>query len=376
MNDKKKLVFAAFAVILASAFFDNIRGPLLPLFARGYGLNYSQASAFFWGSSLTSVLIGLGSVYLLARFSERAYLRLCLLGMGLAVLAAGIPTYPALVVSGLLWGANNGIGMASNLVLMRGTDDRNRTRLMSALHLFYTLGAALPPAYVAATAGRWAPNLVVLPVLLLVLGLVLVTAALPADGAHAEPAPRMPWSAMLRGRPLASVLVIAVYVLGEVLTSMWLVTYLSGRGGLSVADASTRMQVCFLWMSASRLLGAFALPHGSERWLPAPLMLGAVAGSALGMSGRVEGFYLAYFCFGPIFPLLGSRLAQEHKQYFPSLLSFAYAAMTVLLAVGHLLIGAVSDRFSLQTAFRLPGLCLLAAVGLLAWHARAEPARE
>ncbi|HBL17899.1 MAG: hypothetical protein A2X36_10580 [Elusimicrobia bacterium GWA2_69_24] len=363
MEEKKRFIVIGFSLILVSAFFDNIRGPVLPLFTSLYGLSHSQSSAFFWVASVSAFLISISSVRLLARWSERAYIQFCLAIQAAAILFASAGGYAALLLSGAAWGAgNSGIGMSSNLVLLRGSTDKDRPRLMSALHLFYGIGSVLPASYVAATADRWSPQGIVLPTLVLVVLLAVLSFQLPASGEHAQPSMGMPWRDMFRPHPLACNLVISAYVLGEVLNSMWLVTYLNSHAGLSVPEASRFQQLYFLSLAASRVLGAFLLKPGMEDRLPVPLMLASAAGLGAGLAGWRQGFLLASFCFGPVFPLLGAKLAKDYPDQFSSLLSFTYAVMTVLLALGHVLVGLISDRFSLQAAFVLPSLCLLAAV--------------
>jgi len=369
---KSRLLLIGIAVIVVSAFFDNVRGPILPIFARNYGLNYTQASAFFWASSLTSFVVSMLSVGLLARWTERAYIRAALAVQSLAVVAAAGGCYPSLIASGLFWGVGNtAIGMSANLVVIRGSTDANRSRMMNALHLFYCLGSIVPAFYVAKTADRWPLYAILLPTLLLILLLWLCTAALPGEGQQARPAQRMPWDEMLREHALASNLCISVYILGEVLTSMWLVTYLTGHARLSVSEASGFLPLYFLAMASSRILAALLVRPGMEAWLPFPLMLAAAAALSAGLAGRHGGFLLAAFAFGPMFPLLASSLVKDYPRKYPSLIAVVYAVSTVGLMVGHMAVGAISDRFSLQSAFRLPMVFILAALLLFAWRLRA-----
>ncbi|MBI5242996.1 MAG: MFS transporter [Elusimicrobia bacterium] len=368
---KSRLLLIGIAIIVVSAFFDNIRGPMLPIFSARYGLSYAQASAFFWASSATSFMVSMLSVPLLARWSERAYVRAALAVQSLAVLCALGGCYPSLIAAGAFWGVGNtAIGLSSNLVVIRGSTDANRPRMMNALHLFYCLGSVVPAFYVALTAGRWPIYAILLPTLALLAALWLCTLALPADGERA-PAPQMPWQEMLRPHALLSNLFISVYVLGEVLTSMWLVSYLSGHARLSVSEASGFLQLFFLAMALSRFLAVLLLRPGVEAWLPVPLMLAACAALSAGLAGFRGGFLLAAFFFGPMWPLMASALAKDYPRKYPSLIACIYAVSTVGLALGHVAIGAISDR-SLQTAFRLPTVFLLAALFIFALRARAS----
>jgi fucose permease len=364
-------LLVGFGLILVSAFFDNIRGLVLPIFSGDYGLSHTQASAFFWVAGASAFLGSAASVRLLESWSHGRYLRVCLILQAAAVLCVGSGMgYASLIIGGFFWGAaNNGIGFSANLVVLHGSTDAERGRRMSALHLFYGLGAALPAFYVAPLAARAiAPQAMVLPTIALA-AILWPCAGLLAAGPHRadeENVPRMHWRQMFRRNSLSLVGVLSIYVLGEVLTSMWLATFLIDAEGFTADHASRFQQTYFLALAASRALGAVFIKPGAEKVLPGPLMLAAALAAAAGASGRPWGFVLASFCFGPVFPLLASRLAGDHPRDYPRLMAFGFALMTVLLALGHAVLGRIADIAGLRAAFSIQPVCLLSAV-LLLW---------
>ncbi|MEK6977874.1 MAG: MFS transporter, partial [Candidatus Hydrothermarchaeota archaeon] len=343
-SSNRGCILLGIACLLTSAFYDNIRGPLLPLFADRYGLDYSKTSAFLTAGSLSSFLYALLSVRLLSRWSERAYLRAALLIQAGAVLGTAFGEgYPMLLLCGLLWGfGNTGIGLSSNLLTIRGSDEGNRSRLLNGLHVFYGLGSTLPALYISFALGRHWPLPAMLGATLLLLpalGVFSRTADL-AGPAKAE-GPGGGWNMLLSRCALLSNLCLSTYVLGEVLTSMWLFTYLHDHSGLDVSQASRLLQAFFLCLAAGRFLSALFVRPSMESWLQPACILGGMALLLSGLWGWEPGFALSALAMGPFYPLMLSSIVRDFPSDYPRLISFANAVMTVALAVGHLAIGMI-----------------------------------
>lgn len=366
-SSNKRFLFLGILCLLASAFYDNLRGPLLPLFARSYGLDYSKTSAFLTAGSLSSFLFALLSVRLLSRWTEREYLRFSLLLQACAVLLTALGgTYGLLLLSGLLWGGGNtGIGLSSNLLTIRGSEEGNRSRFLAGLHVFYGLGSTLPALYVSFALGRhWPLSAMLAATLLLLPVLALSSRTLAIARPAAASSSTGGWSMLLSRRALLSNLCLSAYVLGEVLTSMWLFTYLRDQCGMDVPHASRLLQGFFLCLAAGRLLSALFVRPGMENRLQPLCIVGGAALLLAGLSGWNAGFALSALAMGPFYPLMLSSIVREFPSEYPRLVSFANAVMTVALALGHLAIGMLSDATSLHTAFFIPSACLMLSLAL------------
>lgn len=353
------------ACLIASSVGDNIRAPLLPLLARRYGVGYEEVSWFLVSAGGASFVFNLSSAALLRRLGERGFL---LLAASLqTAAAAGVAAgggYPLFIAWGALWGAgNSGLGLAANLFAIAGSDGPSRARSLGFLHLFYGVFSMAPAMFVAWSLGRGLglAAMLSLPVLCGV-GLAAFSLAGPATP-HTPEAPR-PGGALDRKAVLLC-LATTFYVLGEVMTSMWLVSYLHGARGLALESASRWLAAFFVCLSAGRVALAWAgAPGHEERWC-----FGSLAASgallAAGLAGPVWAFPAAAFAMGPVFPLMTARISLEYPDRYRSVLAAFYSIMTLGLAAGHGLVGKAAELYSISFAFALPIACLALSAAFL-----------
>lgn len=362
--------------LVVSSVCDNLRGPILPLLSERLSLSHAQAAGFLIACSAAAFLFNLASSGLLARWSERRYLfaAAALQGSGIAALAfAARPA--ALPVAGLLWGAgNSALGLCANLLVIRRSAPERRARAMSGLHLFYGLSSVLPPVYVSFGL-RLGLGLRGLLLGAILLPLALLAAAGAADGGSPDPDPSERVAGDRSDGVLVLALCVALYVLGEVLASTWLVSFLHGEGA-SLEEANRFLGRFFLVLAASRAVGMVALRPRAEPWVPP---LSAALAAALLLAGQLgwrPGYLCAAAAMGPFFPTMMSVISREYPTRYRSVLPIVYATMTVCLAAGHLAMGALGDWAGLRSAFLLPPLCLALSLPLYAWHRRLAPHRR
>ncbi|TBR23615.1 hypothetical protein EPO15_05620 [bacterium] len=362
-DPSRGLIAAGVACLVVSSLCDSVRAPLLPLLSERFAAGYSRVSGFLAAGSFGALAFNLLALGPLARLPDRGMVALAAALQAAAMLAAAAaPDLGTLVAAGVVWGAgNSALGMCANLLVIRGAPPAVRPRALSLLHLFYGLSCVLPPLYVgaASSAGWGLARLLAVPAVLPAL-LAAGTLALPPGGGA-------PPSVSLRGAlaaaPWGLGSVIALYVLGEVMTSMWLVALGTARGA-SLSSAGSVLSGFFLALALGRAATALWARAGSERvWVPAGLLVGAL-GAALGGLGRPWGYVLAGFAFGPVFPLVMSRLSAEKEEGVRDALAFVYAAMVVVLAAGHRLMGWTAEAASPAAAGLLPPVFLLLALAV------------
>jgi len=371
-NPSRGLIAAGVACLVVSSLIDSVRAPLVPLLVERFYVGYSQVSWFLSAGSLGALAFNLLALGPLARLSDRG---MVVLGAGLQgaamVAAAAAPGFGTLVAAGAVWGAGNtALGLCANLLVIRGAPPASRARALSFLHLFYGLSCVLPPLYVgaAAKAGWGFAALLSVPAVLPCL-LIAASASLPPGGGGEPLGPRR----ALAAAPWAAGGVIILYVLGEVMTSMWLVALATAQGK-SLESAGFVLSAFFLALALGRVATALWARDGSERlWVPAGIVLGA-AGAFLGARGHVWGFPLAGFAFGPVFPLVMARLSSENEDSLREALAFLYGGMVIALAVGHRLMGWTAEAYSPAAAGFLPPVFLLAALAVWVATVKAPPA--
>lgn len=359
-RDGRRLVLFGVACLVVSALLDSVRAPALPLLAARYGVGYGRISLFLTAGSLGSLAFNLLALRALARLSDRAVVWAAAALQTSALLAAAAAPGPAaLAAAGLVWGAGNvGLGMNANLFVIRGSSPERRARALSLLHVFYGLSCVLPPLYVgwADRAGWGLAAILAVPALL---PLLLAAGAAGLGGEHSS----TPAVASLGDAPWPFVGVITLYVLGEVMTSMWMVAVLTA-GGASLPAAGRVLSGFFLGLAAGRLASAFLARPGLEtRLVAAGLAVGA-AGVLAGALGRPWGFWAAGFAFGPVFPLVMARISVERPGRMREALAFVYGAIVVALAAGHQAMGWLAEGVSLRAASLFPVSCLAAALVL------------
>lgn len=363
------LIAAGVACLVVSSFSDSVRAPLLPLLSERFAAGYDSLSGFLAAGSAGALAFNLLALGPLAGLPDRGLVALAAGLQAAAMLAAAAaPGLGSLSAAGAVWGAgNSALGMCANLLVIRGASAAQRPRALSVLHLFYGLSCVLPPLYVgaASTAGWGLSRLLALPALLPAL-LLAAAAALPAGGG--SPGALEPCR-VLAAAPWAGGAVIALYVLGEVMTSMWLVALATARGA-ELAAAGRTLSGFFLALALGRVVtAAWARPGAERTWVPAGLLLGAL-GTALGGRGLAWGYWLAGFAFGPVFPLAMARLSAENEATLREALAFVYAAMVVVLAGGHRLMGWTAEAVSPTAAGALPPVFLLGALAVWALEPR------
>lgn len=363
-DSSRGLIAAGVACLVVSSFIDSVRAPLLPLLAERFAAGYSRVSSFLVAGSLGALAFNLLALGPLARLSDRGVVGLAAVVQTAAMLAAAAaPDLWTLAAAGAAWGAGNtALGMCANLLVIRGSTPESRPRALSFLHLFYGVTCVLPPLYVAAASrADWGLSAMMLvPAALPVL--LLVWAAVLPPGGGAAPANLR---AALTSAPWAAGGVIALYVLGEVTTSMWLVALATERG-VPLEDAGVYLSGFFLSLALGRAATAVWARGDADRvWVPAGLLFGAL-GAALGGRGVTWGYFLAGFSFGPVYPLVMARLSAEREGTLRDDLAFVYAAMVVVIAVGHRLMGWTAEAVSPAGAGALPPVFLLAALAVWA----------
>lgn len=365
------LIAAGVACLVVSSLIDSVRAPLIPLLAERFSAGYSRVSGFLSAGSFGALAFNLLALGALTRLPDRGMVALAAGLQAAAMLAAAAaPGFGTLVAAGAVWGAgNSALGMCANLLVIRGAPPASRARTLSFLHLFYGLSCVLPPLYVgAATRAGWGLGaLLAFPAILPVL-LLAASPALPPGGGGVP----LDLRGALGAAPWAFGSVIALYVLGEVMTSMWLVALATAQGA-TLASAGYVLSGFFLALALGRAATALWARPGSDRlWVPAGLFVGALGG-VLGARGSAWGFGLAGFSFGPVFPLVMARLSAQKEGSLREALAFVYALMVVVLAGGHKLMGWAAEAYSPAAAGLLPPVFLLAALAVWAAIPKEDP---
>jgi fucose permease len=345
--------------------------PAVPLI--GDDLGVSSAVAGLHGTALAggTVLAGLVSSRLVARFGRRGTVRVGATGVVLGV---------ALVVaSGALWGTLGGAVLAgaggtllvnvANAALSERHERAGSAAITEANGLGALVGALAPVSLgvLVGIGAGWQPSLLLVVLLLGVLVVAMPPLASPTAGpparGRAASLPHRYWWAW-------SVLVALIAV--EFSYSVWAPTLVAERTGASAGTATSTLTVLILCLGGGRVLGA----RLALRIRPGILLMAAIGVTVLGwatlwtattLPQAVAGMAISGLGMALHFPLGVARSLEAAAGQTD--VASGRIALGAGLAIGlaPFVLGAVTDAVGVVGAFLLvPGLLSLAAALLVA----------
>jgi MFS family permease len=280
---------------------------------------------------------------------------------------------PSLLVLGALMAcASTAMGSLSNLFILHGTDAPFRARFYGILHAMYGFGSQLAPIALGLAVERnwdWQCLLVFASVPAVVLAFWSATqlpTPPPTPSSETQEQP-FHWFS-IQGLVVTS---FCVYVAGEVLTSMWLVTFLVEVRGLSFAAATPYAAGFFVVVSLSRLACFWVRTDHVEAWVIRGCLLVASVCFFLGMAGFSAAFSFVGL-IGPYFPLVLARVSRYLPREAPALTLRVMFMLQATLAVCHFATGYLCTTVGVRFAYFLPGVALVLAAVAIGFYFRAE----
>lgn len=355
-------------LLIVGSFFDNIRGPLLPHIATNMGFSYSGSSFFLVIGHLCAGCAAVALLPALNHFSERAVtwasLAFGFMTCGAATLVHSY--WQLLLFAGALGVCTSVLGTMSNVVIISNTATERAGRNMALLHVMYGAGSTLGTVAVGQVLAHTLPwSLTLLVLIPVIAGLAWQTRALTSTSLPDGRPRQQPLG--LAGEHWLIVWLFAFYVAGEVLTSMWMTTFLVEADGKAVGDAAWFATTFFVIMTASRLI-LMVIPV--QRWAHYLLGGSLVAGLVFSVLGLT---YLRWCLplvglLGPFFPLLLARASQLYPQRNRTIVVYVIIGMQVALGTLHFIIGQISHIASVSLTYWIAPLCLAIACVLFTWH--------
>lgn len=362
------LVGAGFLFLFLGAFFDSTRGPLLPLITHELGLSYGSSSWLLVLGNFVSVFVVGLMFYLLNRLAEET-IGFVTIAIGLATIGFGffVGSYQSLLIFAMLLGiCAAGLGLMSNVLTIKGASLSSQGRVLSGLHTMYGVSSMCATFVMGSFIDfnldwPWVFT-ALLPISLIVLLLLLRQVS---QERNIRTQPVTPQSSKLSFSQVLILLSFSIYVSGEVLTSMWLPTFLVEDAGLSVGSASRYVSGFFAVLSMTRLLCFFVL-------LKKYHMLMLYGSIILGIISFIVGRLFALpaaFCFagviGPFFPVFLAEVSSNYPHQWRSLTVWIIFSMQILLASFHLIMGQVTQFVNIATAYWAPPILLVTAIIIL-----------
>lgn len=369
-----RFIFSGLFLLASGSFIDNSRGVLLPILAERFGLSYTQGSGFFIAGNVGAVVATFMLLPLSRRFSERKLvLVFCLTGI-LGLFVGGLVfDFQSLIFFGVFLGIIiSAYSALSNLLLIQGTDLKSRSKMMCGLHMVYGLTSICSPLIcneLLKLGFSWAGCLGVVTLFLAALG-VYVTFRIPEAPKSDE---ELKSSLKLNSLQAWVVLIFCLYITGEVLNSMWFVTYLVKAKNLSVAISSRYLSAFFVCMTLTRALCFLSFGEAQENLLLWICLLTSVALMILGHLGFLWAFSLSGV-LGPFFPLFLGRVSRVFHEQSKVLTLWILGMGYITLGVFHLTVGKLAMRLGIDRAYWLPAILVLLSAACFGVYLRKERA--
>lgn len=357
-------IFCGVLALFFGAYLDSIRGPLLPVLTREFSLTYSETSWFLIAGNIAAFFANLLLIPLYAKWGERAVTRwLCWLGLFTTGFAFLIQNYLLLLILAVLIGSTiSTLGVACNLLAMKGTSPTYRARVLCGLHMMFGVGSLLAPGCLGLFLDRgihWPSTL--LPFAAGMFGLAAAVGLLPNDRAGtAAPVISAKRPSRAQWVILAS---FGIYVCAEVMMSVWMMPYLVEFKHLTVVQGAPYVSGFFLAIAVTRFLCLVFLSPRFETTVLVGSLVAACGFFAAGHAGWLPGLALSGV-LGPFFPLFLARVSRTFETQITRLTIWSLATVQGSLALCHLLTGYLTDQVGIQKSYGLPFALLGITVGL------------
>jgi len=323
-----------------------------------------------WGN-LVAVIGNLMLIPMLRRFGDkRVALTVIFLAVVTCLASYGVTNFFTMSLFAILLGGTlSCLSAFGSVFVIHGTDGARLARLFCGLHMMYGIGSflgSMSVEFFLSLGFNW--NAVFMAFLA---PLSLLTAFLvfriPSEPPQPGPPPTVPRG--LSKVQLVILVAFCIYVAGEVMTSMWMVTFLVEAKGLTVTEATPYLTGFFLMMAVSRGLCFLHLRPRHELPILIGCLVVSILCSALGHSGWYWGFSLAGL-LGPYFPLYLARVNRSFPEQARSLTLIILGSVQGSLLILNLVVGGLTDRIGIRMAYWLPpGLLAVAIMGLILYLA-------
>jgi fucose permease len=364
-----RLIALGFLFLVFSAYIDNLRGILLPVFSDVFSLSHQQNSTFLVLGNFASVLFTLSLLFLTRRLTDKTIcIGLCVTGILTLIYAHWVTGFASLLILSILFGGLISLfGSMANLNVIRGSTLQDRAKFFCGLHTMYGLGSLCAPEVAKRLlAGGYSWSYTVLAILPLAVLLLFGTFGMPRHAIETKPVKK---AGSIHKMQILILGIFAIYVAGEVMTSMWMASYLVESVHLTVVDAAPYLSGFFLIMAITRILCFFSMKPQLEIFILIFSLVGAIVFFGVGYSGSIWAFPLVGL-LGPFFPLFLARLGKTFPDSVRSLTLWILASNQLTQACFHFVVGGLADRLGIRTAYGLPFILLAGCFGLLLWYLR------
>ncbi len=343
-----------------------MRGPLLPQWSKEFQLPYDKQGLLLTFGNLGALVCTFSLAPLLNRFPLRKIiLSVLLLGVAFAFSSLLVQNYLTLSMFAVFLGiVCSLLGTMASLQVQQSARPEVRSNLFSLLHLMYGVGSYLAPfvaTFFILEKKVWHYNFLsaVVP-LVLVFGILMSKSKTKKDQVVATPNKE---SYKVGFKHWITIIAMGFYVCGEVLASMWMVSYFQNYLNYSSPDSNFFQSLFFASMSLTRLLCFLFLPAGWDLKVMVGSVLLGIGVFAAGIILKNPVLIALVGIIGPFFPLYIARISEKFPTQSRSMTIYVLSFMQLSLACAHLFLGKLSTSIGIKNAFLVPPVLLM--IGLL-----------
>lgn len=354
---------AGFFLLLIGAFFDNLRGPLLPILSNELGIDYSVTSRFLTIGNFFSCILLLALIPILKIMPEGRAAKIA----GWVLISACVASYTVSDLGTLyIFAALIGTGAAvfealSNIFVVRGTPVKDQANVLSGLQVMYGLSSMIAPAAVALTIDfgfDW-NTLFLASIPFVGLFLCYLSYKIP----HHEPLEQVDSGSFALSRiQIFILLTFCLYVIAEVSCSMWMTPYLIEVENLSISEAPLYTSAFFFVMLASRLLCYFVLNERNKEVFLRFSLFAPLVFLTIGIYWKIPALLPLAGLFGPFWPIFISKVTKNFPEQWRSLTLWIIIGLQGSLLLMNFTMGEISIALGMETAYLMSPVFQLATI--------------
>lgn len=369
------LIFVAFSSLGIQAFLDIGRGPLFPEIIKDLGIDTKQGGLFFSATSLSMLFGSFGASYLM-RFLDSFKVLLIFMVSLIAgqFLLANVAGLSPLVVTGVLLGLGfGGMGVCQNLSISEAAPVSLHRKLYGGLHSMYALAALLAPLIItqALSAGVFWRDIakyeLVVPIVLFItyLAYSFVKAKKSKNIDQKEEDKRSAPENIAFSKKVMCAMGLAMYVVAELIVSIWLVLFLQKEKGFNTEDSGFALTLFFAFLLSGRVLMSFVEFKSSNFKLLAVSFLSSGVLLILGIAFNPWFIAISGLSMSICFPVYMSYMAEIFGDELGQVMPYCIGGMSFIVSIAHSLAGYLGDQYGLYVAMSIAVFGAFWAFGFL-----------
>lgn len=369
------LLVLAYLGLACAGYLDNLRGPFFPEVLTDLNLRDDVGALFFSCASLLAFFASPLFDYLKKYASVLQIWMFGVMSMAIGFFlmshASGMTMlFLCAAVFGLGFGT---VSIGQNLLVFENAPNQKRRQIFSGLHSMYGLASIASPlvaAYFMRENVQWRQAFAwsaLVPLILFVMSLSFIFAKAKEKTIDTN-TPAQIAITPLPHRAMVWIwaFINAFYLFAEISISSRLVLYLHRHQQMSLVEATQYLTGFFVVLWLGRILfTVFHFRRFSTFQILTYSQMATASCIALGLLHHPIWLSLAGFCMAPIFPFMMEYVAHLYGEHCQKPMSFVVGFGSLSIVVMHVVIGIVTEQWSLSAALWIGPLGLLLSLALM-----------